>query len=99
MSKNYYKFVENAESDFYGIKVTSGSYKDVVVVYGRVSIKEEDNQARLSFTYNIQDPASFDHKILQESEEFNTFLGDMLTDIIQETLNEKEAKIGSKSAN
>jgi hypothetical protein len=53
----------------------------------------------LSFTYNIQDPASFDHKTLQESEEFNTFLGDMLTDIIQETLNEKEAKIGSKSAN
>ena len=51
-----YSIVENPNSEFHGVKFKTGTWKDVIVVYGTVSIKEspELDMATLGFTYRIQ---------------------------------------------
>ena len=63
-----------------------GKYKDIIVVYGKVGIKEdqETDTARLSFTYNLQDPADFDPQSLEKDEYFKNYLGAILQHIIKE---------------
>ena len=79
-----YSFVENPESDFYGVRLKSGKWEDVIVVYGKVSIKEsvETGYATLGFSYTIQDPASFQPDELESNEDFKNYLGDVLSHII-----------------
>lgn len=75
-------FVENIKSDLYGIKILKGKYKDVVFCYGEVKIKEDpaNDQCKLSFNYQIQkSPKGF-----KEDKEFDNYLGDVLTKLIQE---------------
>lgn len=96
-----YKFVENEAADFYGVRLTSGPYTDVIIVYGQVSVKEEvDSDGRpygkLSFNYNIQDLAGFDNNELVKSEDFNNYIGDVLHHIIEDTLASGEAVIGNQ---
>lgn len=93
-----YTLVEHENSNFYGVKFLEGKYKDVVVVYGTVSLRESEDKeyAKLSFTFNVQDPAEHDADTLSNSEEFKNYLGDMLQDIMVESLTEKGAQIGSK---
>ena len=83
-------------SDFYGVVLKTGKWQDVVVVYGKVGIKEdlETDTATLSFTYNIQDPADHDYDTLASNEDFNNYLGDVLQFIITDSLDNKDARIG-----
>ena len=85
ITENDYGFVENPESDFYGIKLKSGKWKNVIVIYGKVSIKEssETGYATLQFTYNIQDTSNFQHDELENDENFKNHLGDILRHIIE----------------
>ena len=98
---NYdFKLVENDASDefaeFYGVKLITGKYKNIIVIYGKVSVQELDtDEARLSFTYAVQDPADFDLEFLQGDEEFNNYLGAILEFFIQDSLENKEATIGN----
>tara|TARA_B110000977_G_C10925783_1_gene435020 strand:- start:333 stop:677 length:345 start_codon:yes stop_codon:yes gene_type:complete len=97
ITSNDYSFVENDSVDFYGVSIKTRAYKGVVVVYGSVSIKEspELDIATLSFNYNIQDPASWDHDKLRADEDFNNYLGDLLQHIILDSLEHKDAQIGT----
>jgi len=84
---NHYITVEHPESDFYAIHLNDNSpYDGVRFIYGTVSIKEspELDIATLSFTYNINDPGDFDHDTLRNDENFNNYLGDLLTHIIEQ---------------
>lgn len=75
-------FVENIKSDLYGIKILKGKYEGVVFCYGEVKIKEDpaNDQCKLSFNYQIQKcPKGF-----KEDNEFENYLGDVLTKLIQE---------------
>ena len=56
-----YSIVENDNSAFQGVKLKTGTWKDVIVVYGQVGIKEDESldMATLSFNYTVQDPADF----------------------------------------
>lgn len=96
-----FSLVENDGSgefaEFYGVKLITGKYKNVIVIYGKVSIKEdkENDEARLSFTYAIQDPADFDLEFLQKDEDFNNYLGAVLQFFIEDSLSKQEAKIGN----
>lgn len=84
---NHFTTVEHEESDFYAIQLKDPSpWAGVRFIYGRVSIKEspELDIATLTFTYNINDPGEFDHDKLREDEDFNNYLGDLLTHIIDE---------------
>ena len=69
-------------------------------IYGTVSIKEspELDIATLSFTYNINDPGDFDHDTLKEDEDFNNYLGDLLTHIIEQgTTNLEERNTNTRT--
>ena len=95
-----FKLVENDASDefaeFYGVKLITGKYKNIIVIYGKVSVQELDtDEARLSFTYAVQDPADFDLEFVQGDEEFNNYLGAILEFFIQDSLENKEATIGN----
>ena len=86
-------------SDFYGIRIKTGKWKDVVFVFGKVSIKEDTvkDMAKLSFTYNIQDPNEHDIDTLQKDPDFNDYLGALLQHIVTESLETREAQIGYKT--
>ena len=92
ISNEDYSIVESANVEFYGLKLKTGKYKDIIVVYGKVGIKEEAelDTARLSFTYNLQDPADFDPQELEQDEYFKNYLGAILQHIITESLEEAE---------
>ena len=83
-----YSIVENPSSEFHGVLLKTGTYKEVVVVYGTVSIKEspELDIATLGFTFNIQDPGDNDFDTLNESEDFKNYLGAVLQHIITDSL-------------
>lgn len=97
ITSNDYSFVENSSIEFYGVKIKNSLYKNVVVVYGSVSIKEsvELDTATLSFNYTIQDPAEFNHDTLVRDKDFNDFLGELLTHIIVDSIEHKGAQIGT----
>jgi hypothetical protein len=95
-----YSIVENPNSEFHGVLIKTGIYKEAIVVYGTVSIKEspELDMATLGFTFNIQDPGDHDFDKLNESEEFKNYLGAVLQHIITDSLewgqDNKLARIG-----
>ena len=79
-----YSIVERPDSEFYGVKLKSSEWKDVIVIYGKVSIKEctETGYATLGFSYQIEDSASFQPDELEGNEDFKNHLGDILSHII-----------------
>lgn len=92
ITENDYTLVENPNSPLHGVKFLRGEYKDVIVVYGQVSIKEDENldMATLAFNFNIQDPAEFTVDELEKSEAFKNYLGDVLQFIIKDGLDYAE---------
>ena len=103
-----YKFVESEQVDFYGIRLLTGKWKDVLYIYGKVSIKEspELDLATLTFTYNIQESAQYEPDDLINDPEFKDYLGAILEHIMTNSLNESEknnlgviGKIGHNKSN
>tara|TARA_B100000927_G_scaffold288712_1_gene283786 strand:+ start:2460 stop:2828 length:369 start_codon:yes stop_codon:yes gene_type:complete len=83
-----YSFVDNPSSPVSGVKILAEEYKNVIVLYGAVSVKEDESlgMATLSFNFNIQDPGEHDFDELNEDEEFKNYLGALLQYIITDTL-------------
>ena len=79
-----YKFVESNLSELYGVKLLSGDFADVVVTYGKVTIKENTDSgiATLAFSYQVNDPAKFQMDELESNEDFKNYLGDVLSHVI-----------------
>jgi hypothetical protein len=84
ISENDYTFVESNLSDFYGVKLKSGEWKDVVITYGKVTIKENKEAAiaTLAFSYQINESGKFQPDQLEADENFKNYLGDILSHII-----------------
>ena len=97
ITENDYTYVENEQSIVQGVKYKSGPYKDVIVMYGTVSIKEDEDLdvARLGFTFQIADPAEFTVEELEQEEAFKNYMGDVLRHIIINNLDNKKARIGN----
>tara|TARA_B100000902_G_scaffold373531_1_gene401601 strand:- start:1337 stop:1675 length:339 start_codon:yes stop_codon:yes gene_type:complete len=97
ITENDYTYVENEQSIVQGVKYKSGPYKDVIVMYGTVSIKEDEDLdvARLGFTFQIADPAEFTVEELEKEEAFKNYMGDVLRHIIINNLDNKKARIGN----
>lgn len=92
-----YSIVEREDSVFHGVLLKTGTWKDVIVVYGQVGIKEspELDMATLSFNYTVQDPADFSVDELNEDESFKNYLGAVLQYIITDSLEyAKENNLG-----
>ena len=91
---NRYVFVEKKDSELYSLKVVQGPYNSVIYTYGAVTIEEdiENDLARLKFNYHIEEaPAPYSKKELEDSNEFRNYIGDILTEILED----QEAQIGN----
>ncbi len=88
ITESDYSFVESNNVEFYGVRLLSGKWRNVVYIYGKVSIKEspELDIATLGFTYNIQDPANFEEDDLINDTEFKDYLGAILQHIMEANL-------------
>lgn len=88
VSEKDYAIVEREDSAFHGVKLKTGTWKDVVVIYGQVGIKEspELDVATLSFNFTVQDPADFNIDELNKDESFKNYLGSILQYIITDSL-------------
>ena len=96
-----YGLVDNVEFGdspvaVYSVKIKDKKYKNVVVSYGKIglNVQEDGATAKLSFKYQIDDVANFDRKDLENSDDFNTYLGDLLTHIIQTALDTGAYTVG-----
>jgi len=84
ITESDYTFVESNLSDFYGVKLKTGEWKDVVITYGKVTIKENKEAAiaTLAFSYQINESGKFQPDQLEADENFKNYLGDILSHII-----------------
>ena len=97
-----YGLVENVEfgdgspSPIYSVRILDKKYKDVIISYGKIglSVQEDGQNATLSFKFQIEDPAKLDRKELEDSEDFNTYAGDLLSHIIQTAFDTGSYKVG-----
>ena len=103
-----YTYVESEGVDFYGVKLLTGKWRNVLYIYGKVSIKESPklDLATLGFTYNIQESAEYEADDLINDPEFKDYLGAVLQHIIEDSLSEGEennlaviGKIGHNKSN
>ena len=70
------------------VKTDTGTWKDVIAVYGQVGIKEDPalDMATLTFNYTVQDPGEFSVDELDKDETFKNYLGAVLQYIITDSL-------------
>lgn len=103
ITSDSYSFVENDFSDdSWHVKINEGDYAGIVYKYGKIQIKENGDDATLGFQYAIVDlPESFDAEELKSSVEFMNTLGDILSHIIEDSLETGKFKLGNddKSTN
>ena len=89
--KDTYTFVSKKGDDWANICIIEGKFKDVIYNYGKVSIndKEENDDGSLPFRFEY---TIIDNALLQREEfgeEYFTLIGDILVDIIDYQLKEK----------
>lgn len=82
--KPQYRFQHSPYDDATWVEITDGKYKSVVFSFGMVKFQNDFGMPKLSFNYNILHSGEYDLDTLQNSEEFVTLIGDILTDIIIE---------------
>jgi len=103
ITSNDYQLVESNNIEFYGVRLLTGRWKDVVYIYGKVSIKEspELDIATLAFTYDIQDAGQFEEDELIGDINFRNYIGGILQNIMEESLEEGEVigTIGHNNTN
>ena len=90
MIKNKYIFVSKKGDAWANICIREGKFKDVIYNYGKVSVKQEkenaDGTLPFRFEYSIIDNATLEREDF--GEEFFTLIGDILVDIIDDQLKE-----------
>ena len=89
--KSKYTFVSQKGDQWANVCIREGKFKDVIYNYGKVSINSEkendDGTLPFRFEYSIIDNALLQRE--EFGEEFFTLIGDILVDIIEDQLKEK----------
>ena len=89
--KSKYTFVSEEGDNWANVCIREGKFKDVIYNYGKVSINSEqendDGTLPFRFEYSIIDNALLQRE--EFGEEFFTLIGDILVDIIDDQLKEK----------
>ncbi len=94
-----FSFHDFEDSDLTGILILRPEYENVIYYYTNASIEEVGMGARLKFGYQVVKPGNHNKKDLENSEEFVTMLGDILSQIIlSETQIESPRKIYSEES-
>jgi len=87
-----YSFIESADLEgspvaTYSVKINDKKYKDV---------QDDKETAKLSFKYQIDNPADFDRQKLESDQNFNNYIGDILSHIIQSAFDSGNYTLGEK---
>jgi hypothetical protein len=83
------QFVEKPSSELYSLKVVQGPYLGVIYTYGKVSLHEDEANIQLNvkFDFKIDEvPENLNKEELENSEDFKNFMGDILTQLLEEQL-------------
>jgi len=86
-----YVLLESDDNTTTGVGIRKGKFAGVLYHYGKVKIQEEENVARMTFSYTVVFTPDIPVHELMEDKEFHNFIGDILTDILmgQAEANEK----------
>jgi hypothetical protein len=68
------------------IKFIDGPYKDTIFKYGKVKIKEENDQAYLLFAYDVLESTVEKPRKLEKDETFKNYIGDLLVEIMSSNM-------------
>jgi hypothetical protein len=88
------QFVERPSSELYSLKVVQGPYLGVIYTYGKVSLHEDEANVQLNvkFDFKIDEvPENLKKEDLEQSADFKNFMGDILTQLLEEQLNNDES--------
>lgn len=84
-----YSFRDDIKADTVPIQIKTGVYKDVVVRFDNISVKENDDMsATVSFVYELLEMGNFTETKLRADENFQIHVGKILNSLIMESLNE-----------
>ena len=74
------------------IKITAGDFKDAVFHFGEINFAEEENPDgtySIGFNYDI---ISEEHQALKGNDTFESYLGEVLNDLLRHSLDEAEKR-------
>ena len=90
--KDMYTYVENKDKTWTGIGLTekAGKYQGVVYKYGKVDIKEDEENdiASLQFEWDMLDSNGLPKEMI--GDDFFKLIGDILQEIIREQLDKED---------
>ena len=88
------KFVERPSSELYSLKVVQGPYLGVIYTYGKVTLREDEAncELKIEFKFKLEEvPENLKKEDLEQSADFKNFMGDILTQLLEEQLNNDES--------
>lgn len=91
-----YTFVDNNVNEMWAIRLNS-KWPGLVYCYGKVTaqlLDDDTGNASLKFQYQILDEDQYDKDELAKDPEFNDYLGDVLSHIIQDAFDNDKYRIG-----
>lgn len=97
ITNDSYESLDAPDGISYLIKVADKKYKGITIQYGKISlnVNEGSDSATLSYKYTITDfPEKFLKEDLENDEDFNTYVGDLLTFIIQSAFDSGNYRLG-----
>ena len=84
-----FKFRDDMKHDTVPIELLTGPYKDIILRYTKVAIKEQENEsARLLFEYEIYKTGVYSEATLRNDVKFQTHIGLVLNQLILDSLDE-----------
>ena len=92
-----YTVAEADQDDQWAVRLRS-AWPGVTYVYGKIQVKEKtDGTASIDFKYKIVDAGEFEAEDLEQSADFNNYLGEVLQHIIEDAFDNGKAKINDRS--
>jgi hypothetical protein len=71
------------------IRLLNGPYKDTVYKYGRVKLKEENENMHLLFAYDVIESTVDKPRKLEKDEDFKNYIGNFLVEIMSSNLEQE----------
>lgn len=95
-----YTFVDNNFNEMWAVKLLT-KFEGVVYHYGKITANVDGDYAlaTLKFQYEILDEGEYDQEELKSSEEFNNYIGDILSHTIQDAFDNEKYRIGDEYTN
>ena len=94
-----YVFVEKPGEDFTAIQLISGPYASIVLKYGNVGFRPEEEKTPDGALPMVFDYTVIENKIMADtdSQEFINHIGDILVVLLDEQLNEQKKELNGKN--